>query len=372
MATTKRTVDLNPAENLDRGPIGLSGEHYGICSQSIIGIEPDEQSYVPEDDADIPLTALALDGEALQRFFRTCARARAAQRHTELKWVEYKDSGFLNGVYTLFFWKGAPGSAEIDFGVQAEIDEDTKIFTAQNERIFMAGVKKGGQSTVNVLKNMEENRQFCIDSVRELIRDQGKINSDVIKTAQQGLNRLAVIKLSTDIIIAVGAPFVVDIGYSLITTTLDEINKGKEVDAVLITGAKEGGKNVGQEIADHIGSAQAREIANEIAKFEKEIDSLNQRILRSQRNLDAIKSGKIKVRVSRKNRADKIAKRISNLRKNILRRKKLIAIRNTDIYEKKSFRKAPNAKTVLGKSVKWLFVANSVKGAVENFSKTYK
>lgn len=370
--TVKQQICLEPVEGHNRGSIGQSDdeEAYGVCRRNVSGVEDDEYSYSSEEEADEILSALVLDGEVLQRFFRTCARARATQRHTQLKWVEYKESAVLNAVYTVFFWKGAPGIAEIDFGVQAEIDKDTEQYTAQNERAFLARAVEGGQATVKVLKNMEENRQSCIGFVQELLRDQGKINSGAIRMAQQGLNRLATIKVGSDIIIAVGAPFVVDLGYSLITATIDEVSKGQDVDAVLITGAKEGSKNVGQEIADHIGSAQARKIAEEIAKFEKEIEALNEQIARNKNMIKRVAAGQIKI--SRKNRAAKMAKKIANLNRKIAGKKRLITSLGADIYQKSAFKPKPNAKAVLGKSVKWLFVANSIKGAVGNFNKVYK
>ena len=372
MVNLKQKISLDPIDGYCRGPIGRSEdeEYYGICQRNVIGSEGEEYGISYEQEVDEHLSALVLDGEALQRFFRTCARARAVQNHTRLKWIEYKDSGYLNAIYTVFFWKGAPGTAEIDFGVQAEIDKDTEQYTAQNQRIFWSKVAEGGQAVVNVLKNMQDNRQSCLDSVRELLRDQGQINNEAIQMAQKGINRLAVIKLGSDIIIAVGAPFVVDLGYSFVTASIGEISKGKEVDAVMITGLKEGGKNIGQEIADHIGSAQARKIAQEIAEFEKEIDTLNDQIAKNKNRIKRLAAGEI--RVSRKDRAAKIAKKIRKLNSKIARNKKLIGSLDADVYQKKAFKPKPNAQAVLGKTVKWLFVANSIKGAVENFNKTYK
>lgn len=144
------------------------------------------------------------DYEVVNRFLRSVAASTALQRHTSMEWVEYNDSTFLNAVYTLYFWKGKPGWVEVKQSdisrIRATIDQHHEMYMNQWVKRLM---ERGPQAAYAYIKQLHQLRENARHAVAEIFRSAQKINSEVIGEVNSSIKKLAAIKLTAQIGIAV-------------------------------------------------------------------------------------------------------------------------------------------------------------------------
>jgi hypothetical protein len=259
-----------------RGPAGVYSDDEAMCVAELpgpVGVVDsgeEQQSAAPAH----AMTMLCLDTASLAGFIRSVALSRATQSHTKLKWVEYKDSNVLNFIYTVMPWKGTPGWVEVNTGVQSEVKRDAAKHVSQYQNIAMKKMAEGPQSLARYLQSLDEIRTFNLRAVQETFADASSLNAQVLGETRDGIRTLAAIKLVADVTIAVAAPFVVDLAYSVITTGIKEVSDGQRVDAVAFKEATVAGKELTEETMDVISKQwgqQGAEIGEEVAELEDKI-----------------------------------------------------------------------------------------------------
>jgi hypothetical protein len=259
-----------------RGPVGVYSDEEAMCVAEspgpvgAAGTAQEQQTAAPS----TRLTILCLDLASLAGFIRSVALSRATQNHTKLRWVEYKESSVLNFIYTVMPWKGSPGWVEVDTGIRSEVNRDAAKYASQYQNIVMKKMAEGPQSLAGYLQSLDEIRTFNLRAVQETFAEASSLNAQVLGETRDGIRVLAAIKLGADVTIAVAAPFVVDLAYSVITTGIKEVSEGQRVDAVAFKEATVAGKELSEETMDVISKqwqGRAAEIGHEIAEFEDKI-----------------------------------------------------------------------------------------------------
>lgn len=290
---------------------------------------------------------MCLDITYLTGFIRSVAMARATQSHTRVQWVEYKDSSVLNFIYTVMPWKGTPGWVEIDTGLQSTIKSDAARYIEQYQRTLIRKTEDGPQATATYLLSLEQTRADCLRMVQEVFSDAGKLNTEVIKEARNGIRTLATIKLVSDVAVATVAPFWLDLTYSVVTTGIKEASTGTKADVIAFkvsgTAAKEGAEE-GMEQLSKAWGARADEIGKEVAELESKI---------AERGAALAKKAKLG-----KKGQHTIRKTIQHLKQDA-------------VYVEKS-QKMPFMKKKLFKGLKFAFVAADVIDAFGEFKGTWE
>jgi hypothetical protein len=140
------------------------------------------------------------------RFLHSAAKARAVQEQTRITWETYRDSTALNVAYGVLFWKGPPGTAEIHQD-EAKIRERTHQFHLQYMRAWLEKLHASPRAGAKYLEDVHEQRQFCLQSVQQVMNDATTINREVADEISLGMRKLGAIKLgSTIAMAALGVP----------------------------------------------------------------------------------------------------------------------------------------------------------------------
>jgi hypothetical protein len=146
---------------------------------------------------------MCYDLPTISRFFRSCALVIATQQTTQLQWKTYRDSSVINAVYTVLFWKGPPGFAEVKTGNTREIEKKTDEL---HQQYLMTWVRKictegpaGAHTYVNEMGKLKE---YARDATQSVFREASSINSAVIGETQHAITNLAQIKLGAQVGVA--------------------------------------------------------------------------------------------------------------------------------------------------------------------------
>ncbi len=68
------------------------------------------------------LSVICYDLPTVSSFFRSCALGVAIEKNTSLEWKDAELGRYLGAIYSVLFWKGAPGTVEVDMGQKAEVE----------------------------------------------------------------------------------------------------------------------------------------------------------------------------------------------------------------------------------------------------------
>jgi hypothetical protein len=149
------------------------------------------------------MSIVCYDMFAISRFFRSCALTIATQQTTHIEWQTYRDSTILNAVYAALFWKEPPGLAEVKMGTRATIDRRTDEMHLHFLLTWIRKLaEKGPTAAHGYVSEMSRLRDSARDAVQEVFRDASGINNEVIGAAQQAIDRLALIKLTAQVGVA--------------------------------------------------------------------------------------------------------------------------------------------------------------------------
>ncbi len=149
-------------------------------------------------------SAVCYDLPTISRFFRSVALSVAFQRHISLRWETYRDSGVLNAVYKVMFWKEPPGNATVDIGSDMAIVAMTdslheKYLTGWLNRLHDAGPAAG----IAYVQEMVVMREVARGAVQDIFRDASIVNHEVLQETSDAIATLAKIKLGATIGVAV-------------------------------------------------------------------------------------------------------------------------------------------------------------------------
>lgn len=230
--------------------------------------------------------AICYDLPAVSQFCRSVALAMAFQKHTQLEWVENRDSGVLNALYSVMFWKAPPGSAEVRQSSQAQIEETTD---QMHEHFLLTWLNKladkGPAVAGAYISELWKIREYARDAVQDVFRDAYSVNQMVAGELKNAITNLARIRLAGTVGVAVlgaaGAIVLapagalicggVSFGYSSTCSLIKTWEQGPSAKAVGIS--VEGGKAVGGEVLGRAAEAgSVRALASQ-AKAEQIIKS---------------------------------------------------------------------------------------------------
>ncbi len=235
---------------------------------------------------------ICYDLAAVSRFFRSVALAAALQRYTTIEWVNYQDSRVLNAVYTVLFWKGPPGTAEIQ---TADSDVIQRATDEMHERFLIAWINRlasDGPAAANTyVMQMAQLRDSARAALDDLFRDATQINNEVLSQTRDAIVALARIRLAATVGVAVigaaaGIAFVAagagatgvtvfgleagtgaaqfgatGFGYSAINTVIKTWEQAPEakIGAIAVDTGKYAGNEIGGHASSHyIGAALAQ------------------------------------------------------------------------------------------------------------------
>lgn len=155
-----------------------------------------------------PVFTFCYDLPAVVRFCRSCAVSVVMQRRTTIEWVTSPDAA-IQAIYRVFFWKGAPGTAEIRSAPVEAIERETDDLQLHFLRTWLEKLtaeRMGPVLAANYLENLERIRDGAREALQQLFRDANNINAEVARELGTGITRLASIKLASTVGLAgVGA-----------------------------------------------------------------------------------------------------------------------------------------------------------------------
>lgn len=147
---------------------------------------------------------ICYDLPTVSRFFRSVALAVAMQKYMSLEWKDYKDSTVLNVVYSVMFWKGPPGSVEVNTGSRQQIEAETNRLHAHYLMTWVDKVHGGGPGAGNSyttqMMNVRESARSAIEST---FRDAREINAEIARDTQEAIVALARIRLAATVGVAI-------------------------------------------------------------------------------------------------------------------------------------------------------------------------
>lgn len=230
--------------------------------------------------------AICYDLPAVSRFCRSVALAMAFQKHTQLEWVENRDSGVLNALYSVMFWKTPPGSADLRQSSQAEIEATTDQMHEHFLLTWLNKLSDKGPAVAGAyISELLKIREHARDAVQDVFRDVYSVNQMVAGELKDAITNLARIKLAGTVGVAVlGAAGAIvlapagaiicgglSFGYSSTCSLIKTWEQGSGAKAVGIS--VEGGKAVGGEVLGRAAEAgNVRALASQ-AKAEQIIKS---------------------------------------------------------------------------------------------------
>lgn len=231
---------------------------------------------------------IVFDAVRVIPFLRSVAYAFVLQRHTRLEWKE-DDSAVLGAIYTVFFWKGAPGTAEVNTGDEAKIAEGTRAETARLIATFIQQCAKGPEAAAKWLLDMEQLRADAIGSIRDVLADARQINREAARETGQLIARLAFTRAAATITVGVlgevlpGAGRWISLGYSVATETIDGVGQASQANAVAVSfqGAafKEGSAEVAGAVAEWaVDKVNGRPTGEEFQQMRARMDQLDAKL----------------------------------------------------------------------------------------------
>lgn len=150
------------------------------------------------------IAAICYDLNAVSRFFRSVALAVSFQQHTQIEWVTHRDSGVMNAMYSVLFWKTPPGVVEVRQSNNAQIQQTTDKFHEQYLMVWLRKLNEQGPVVANTyVTEMGKIRDHARDAVNALFQDASEINLMVAGELKQAITDLARIKLAGTVGVAV-------------------------------------------------------------------------------------------------------------------------------------------------------------------------
>jgi hypothetical protein len=207
-----------------------------------------------------PIFVMLLNPKPTLRFLRSVALACANQERVKLRWTEDKD-GFMQGLYSILFWKGRPGWAEVDPGDAREIQQ----IADQHMKLYVEGWVKhcceGPKAVKDYLEGLEKIREYCLNSVGDVYREAAELNVEVRREAARGIEILAAYKLSADIFVKTASLFapgasqfaasLVDTGYDFSLILIKSLDEAPRASVVAIA------EKTGEILTDKAGEKAA-------------------------------------------------------------------------------------------------------------------
>jgi len=225
---------------------------------------------------------LVMDSRKTHAFLKSVAYAKAQQAKVRMRWVE-DQSKFMQGLYSVMFWKGKPGTVEVDTGDWKEIDRVAAADTKHMLAVMMRKAGEGPKALTKYLKGLEEIRDYALEAIRDVYKEAGELNHEVREHAAQGIKRLAAIKFGADLIMAglsavPGAGMVVPLLYSWGGELIRSIDEAPSAQVIGFTGIflEKGAHHVLAHSAEHgtekIAEAQeAQELQAELSQEEAKL-----------------------------------------------------------------------------------------------------
>lgn len=242
------------------------------------------------------IPAICYDLNMVSRFFRSVALAVSFQQHTQIEWVTHRDSGVMNAMYSVLFWKTPPGVVEVRQSTNTQIQQTTDKFHEQYLMVWLRKLNEQGPVVANkYVTEMLKIRDYARDAVNSLFQDASDINLMVAGELKQAITDLARIKLAGTVGVAVlgatGAIVLapagalicsgVSLGYSSTCSLIKSWEQGSAAKAVGI----EVGKAASSELlGGAAGARQVRALAQQgraeqiIRSAEGEIRKFSQRL----------------------------------------------------------------------------------------------
>jgi hypothetical protein len=173
-------------------------------------------------------------------FIKSVAYAKAQQAKVHMRWEEDK-SKFMQGLYTVMFWKGKPGTVAVDTGDSKEIDRIAAADTKHMLDTMMRKAGDGPKALIAYLKGLEEIRKYALESVHDVYKDAGELNREIREHAAEGIKKLAAIKFGADLMMAglgtlPGAGMVVPLLYSWGGELVKSIDEAPSAQVIGFTG----------------------------------------------------------------------------------------------------------------------------------------
>ncbi len=317
----------------------------------------------------IRVKPLVFDSDKVIPFLRSVAYSFVAQRNTRMEWKE-DDSKFMKALYTVFFWKGTPGTVDVTTGDKMKIEKDTQTETARLIEIFAERCSRGPESAANWLLDMERLRDYNLKAVQEVFADAREINREITGDIGKTIVRLAAAKAAATVTVKImgevvpGAGKWIALGYDIITGTIDEVSQANQANAVAVTlastTAQEGGKEALGDAAEWaVDKINGKPTADEFLQMKENMDKLDSKIRdqmerRAQRLLD--QTGGMG-----KRNADSIKSLSAQIAKN---QDKLNAVQKGVVKSA--------GKAVAAKAVGWAFLGFDIYKAIDEYEMTKK
>lgn len=304
-----------------------------------------------------PIFVVLFDPKPILRFLRSVALARAHQERVKLRWVE-DQSGFMRGLYSVMFWKGRPGWAEVDPGDAREIERLADQYMSAYIEGWIKRCCEGPQAVKKYLEGMAESRQYSLDAIQEVYRDASELNVEVRREAARGIEILASYKLTADLFVktaALVAPGAsqfaasfVDAGYDFSLILVKSLDDTPKASVVAI------GEKTGEILADKGGEKAAEKGEEKLIEGVKFSDHVKELEALIERNKKWVQRG------SRK--SSRILRRIGEkeLEKETAQKSAQAAFRTS------------TALKMLGPTMKVLFYVHDVAESLHEYNETVK
>jgi hypothetical protein len=219
-----------------------------------------------------PCRIAAFNLNRIYHFVNSVAYAQAAQNHTKLYWHTYDQNVVINAIYSVMFWKDAPGTVEVSQNSQL-IEGRRSDLMRHYWTTSLGRLQQGPLALITYLETLDEIKQVSIGSLRETFRDANKLNSQIGEDTQTGIEWLSAIKLSSTVFIAAasggltlsgGAAAVsasyVSAGYSVLGTFAKDMASAKHADVMAIDISKQAAKVAGQEKISQTAERSAQKL----------------------------------------------------------------------------------------------------------------
>jgi hypothetical protein len=201
----------------------------------------------------ISIDTVVFDEATILPFLRSVAHAKSMQGHVKSRMQTYDQSGVLNFIYTVLWWKGKPVTFDVDLGDQKIIEAETAKGTRELQESFVIHACKGPASVMQFLAAQENIRAVCLNSVNQVFLDVQELTNEVITETQRGIFKLAAIKAASTItlktagLFAAGAPaFLIDLGYDATLEVIQDWDKAEGAELIGVA-TKEAAKDTAQE-----------------------------------------------------------------------------------------------------------------------------
>jgi hypothetical protein len=231
-----------------------------------------------------------IDIRHIARFCYSVALARGLAHYTELRWVEYRESGVLNLIYTAMPWKGRPGYVEVDTNVVAAREMALKQGSQYQKKFYDKLAASPGEAG-KYMSDLERIKSDSIEWMQQIYKEGADINKEVVRETTKGLIALRTIKIGAGLAVAYGSAGALPIAYTVATSVIDnwddlkkaviigglDIGSGKGAEhAIKIAGQKISAQEVLVREAQSIVSAKHAELmrkvsSNKIAKVGRQL-----------------------------------------------------------------------------------------------------